>query len=99
MTAGKAFAIIYRWSVDPEHEEYFRRRWHEGTLRLKREFDSLGSCLSRDSNGDFVAFARWPSEAARARAFAAIQPLEPWPGILRCTETQLSVGDDQLTAG
>ena len=97
MSAEKAFAVIYRWSVDPEHEEDFRQRWHIGTLRLKKDFGALGSCLARADNGDFVAFARWPSEAARARAFAAIQPPDPSPGIRSFEETKLWVEEDQLT--
>lgn len=99
MSAEKAFAVIYRWSIDPEHEAYFRERWHAGTLRLKTDFGALGSCLTRAENGDFIAFARWPSEAARERAFAAIQPLDPWPGVRSFEETRLRVEDDQLTGG
>lgn len=97
MAAEKPFAVIYRWSVEPEQEAYFRERWHAGTVRLKQEFGALGSCLARADNGDFVAFARWPSEALREQAFAAIQPLEPWPGIRSFEETKLEVEDDQLT--
>ena len=95
--ARKEFAVIYRWSVDPDYESYFRERWSAGTLRLKKEFGALGSCLTRSEEGDFVAFARWPSEADRDRAFAAIQPVEPWPGILKFEETKLSVVEDHLT--
>lgn len=92
----KGFAVIYRWSVDPAHEGHFRERWKRGTKRLKH-LGSLGSCLTRAANGDFIAFARWPSEAAREQAFAAIAPLEPWPGILSFEETKLSVEEDMLT--
>lgn len=92
----KQFAVIYRWRVDPEHEEHFRRRWRAGTLRLKDEFGALGSCLTRSETGEFIAFARWPSEAARARAFAAMQPVEPWPGIISFEETRLWVEEDYL---
>lgn len=74
--AQKEFAVIYRWSVDPAHEDYFRERWKRGTERLKT-LGSLGSCLTRAANGDFIAFARWPSEEAREQAFGAIAPLEP----------------------
>ena len=91
------FAILYRWAVEPEHEEYFRQRWRAGTLILKRDHGALGSCLTRAENGDFVAFARWPSEAARAKAFAERGPLEPWPGIISFEETKLAVEDDLLT--
>lgn len=95
--AQKEFAVIYRWSVDPEHEAFFHQRWRAGTLRLKKEFGALGSCLTRAENGDFIAFARWPSEAARDRAFAAIHPVDPWPGIRSCDETKLWVEEDHLT--
>lgn len=93
--AQKQFAVIYRWSVDPAHEAYFLDRWKRGTERLKT-LGSLGSCLARATNGDFIAFARWPSEAAREEAFAAIAPFEPWPGILSFEETKLSVEEDLL---
>lgn len=93
---SEQFAVIYRWRVEPGQEAYFLERWHRGTLRL-REHGSLGSCLTRAGNGDFVAFARWPSEEMRAAAFAAIAPLEPWPGILEFEETKLRVIDDLLT--
>lgn len=94
--AQKEFAVIYRWSVDPAQEGYFRERWKLGTERLKG-LGSLGSCLTRAANGDFIAFARWPDEATRERAFAVIAPLEPWPGIVSFEETKLSVEEDLLT--
>ena len=90
------FAVIYRWKVDPGYETYFRERWRRGTERLK-EFGSRGSCLTRADNGEFIAFARWPSAAARDQAFEAIGPFEPWPGILEFEETRLTVEDDLLT--
>ncbi|HXH52081.1 MAG TPA: hypothetical protein VNH53_01460 [Sphingomicrobium sp.] len=90
------FAVLYRWKVEPEHEADFRERWKRGTERLKG-LGSRGSCLSQAENGDFVAFARWPSEAARQQAFAAIAPLEPWPGIISFEETKLTVEEDLLT--
>ena len=91
----KAFAAIYRWQVDPAQEDAFRDRWTRGTERLKA-LGGLGSCLCRGEGGDFVAFARWPSEAARAEAFAALGPREPWPGVLAFEETKLSVEADLL---
>lgn len=94
--AQKEFAVIYRWSVDPAHETYFRQRWKQGTERL-RALGSLGSCLTRAVDGDFIAFARWPSEAMREEAFKSLSPFEPWPGILRFEETKLSVEEDLLT--
>lgn len=97
MNAEKPFAVIYRWSVDPEHEDSFRRSWRESTLLLKAQHGALGSCLTRAENGDFVAFARWPNEAARAQAFAAIPPVEPPRGIRSSEQTRLWVEEDHLT--
>ena len=88
------FAVIYRWTVDPEHEAYFRKRWHAGTLRLRDEFGGLGSCLTKNEAGEFVAIALWPSEAARDAAFAARGPVQPWPGIIDFPEEKLWVEDD-----
>ena len=93
---GKAFAVLYRWTVDPAHEAYFRERWRAGTRLLRETHGALGSCLTRAENGDFLAFARWPSEAARERAFAERGPREPWPGILTFEETKLTVEEDLL---
>lgn len=94
--AEKEFAVIYRWKVEPAHEAFFRERWKRGTQRLKA-LGSRGSCLTRAADGEFIAFARWPSEAARDQAFEAIAPLEPWPGILSFEETRLVVEEDLLT--
>ncbi len=91
------FAILYRWQVEPEYQDYFIERWRAGTIELRSKYGALGSCLSRADDGAFIAFARWPSEEARARAFAARGPLEPWPGILSFTETRLTVEQDLLT--
>ena len=53
-------AAIYRWRVAPEDEEHFKQRWHGGG----------GSRLHRAGNGEWVAYARWPSKEARDKAFA-----------------------------
>jgi len=92
---NKPFAVLYRWRVQPAQEAAFAARWREGTERLK-SLGGLGSCLCRDETGDFVAFARWPSEAARAEAFAALGPRAPFPGVLAFEETRLSVEADLL---
>ncbi|MFN4354020.1 antibiotic biosynthesis monooxygenase [Parvibaculum sp.] len=63
-------AAIYRWRVKPEDEEYFARRWHEITEDIMARHGGGGSRLHRAENGDFVAYARWPSRAARDKAFA-----------------------------
>jgi len=97
-TSPKPYAVLYRWTVDPACEEEFRRRWREATIELRDGFGALGSCLSRDAEGAFVAFARWPGEEHRDRAFAERGPVEPWSGILTFEMTKLWVEDDLLTA-
>ncbi|MBC7987507.1 MAG: antibiotic biosynthesis monooxygenase [Sphingomonadaceae bacterium] len=92
------FAVLYRWAVEPDHEAYFIERWRAGTALLRDRYGALGSCLARTDEGEFIAFARWPSEEARAAAFAARGPLEPWPGIASFSETKLSVIADLLTS-
>jgi len=84
-------AILYRWQVEPAHEDGFRTLWREATLRLRAGGIARGSCLTKDENGDFVGIALWPSLAARDEAFAAMPPSAPWPGVTRLAETRLSV--------
>ena len=93
----KAFAVIYRWRIDPVYEDEFRRRWREATIELRDHYGALGSCLSRDAEGRFVAFARWPSEAHRDAAFAKRTPADPSPGVLEIEQTKLWVEDDLLS--
>ncbi len=88
-----AFAVIYRWTVAEEHHDAFRARWRRGTLHL-RDHGSLGSCLTRDESGDFVAIALWPSEAAREAAFSAGSLDEPWPPVAKFEERKLRIEDD-----
>lgn len=84
-------AILYRWRVEPGHEEGFQRLWRESTLRLRAGGIARGSCLTRDENGEFVGIALWPSLAAREEAFAAMPPHDPWPGVTRLSETRLEI--------
>ena len=85
--------VIYRWTVPQEQEKAFRHRWQETTIQLRAE-GALGSCLTRDSEGEFVAIALWPSEKARSKAFAQLAPSEPLPGVVRLDERQLHVEND-----
>lgn len=91
-------AILYRWRVEPEHEESFKASWREATLRLRAGGIARGSCLTRDENGDFVGIALWPSLAARDQAFAATPPSAPRPGVTRLPETRLDVIDNLWAA-
>jgi len=91
-------AILYRWRVEPGHEESFQTLWREATLRLRAGGIAQGSCLTRDENGEFVGIALWPSLAARDEAFASSPPSKPWPGVTRIAETRLNVIENLWTA-
>lgn len=65
------YAVIYRWQVAEKHEADFQRRWHDITSEIVEYHGGGGSRLHRAENGDWVAYARWPSRAARDKAFAA----------------------------
>ena len=86
------FVAIYRWKVEPGHEAGFRDQWRAITSQAL-ELGGLGSCLTRSSDGEYVAIALWPSERARAEAFEKIQSA-PAPGVRRLSEWQLQVEDD-----
>jgi len=64
-------AVIYRWRVKPEDEDYFTRRWNEITQDIMARHGGGGSRLHRAENGEFVVYARWASKEDRDRAFAA----------------------------
>tara|TARA_R110000824_G_scaffold118960_11_gene271816 strand:+ start:26099 stop:26425 length:327 start_codon:yes stop_codon:yes gene_type:complete len=67
------YAVIYRWRVETRHEAEFQRRWHEITEDIVAHHGGGGSRLHRAENGDWIAYARWPSKEARDKAFAARQ--------------------------
>jgi hypothetical protein len=92
-SAGERFIAIYRWRVPEDQELAFQLRWREITLQL-RNHGGLGSCLTRNSAGEFVAIALWPSEQARSDAFASLPPSVSIPGVERLEETRLIVKED-----
>jgi hypothetical protein len=87
------FIVIYRWQIAKEQEPAFRHEWQEATNRL-RSAGALGSCLTRNSDGEFVAVALWPNEQARSDAFSMLPQSEPLPGVKRLEEERLWVEED-----
>lgn len=87
------FIAIYRWRVAPQVEAEFRERWRD-TTQQARAHRALGSCLTRSSDGDLVAIALWPDEAARTAAFEKMTSLPPLSGVERIDELRLDVLDD-----
>jgi hypothetical protein len=64
-------AVIYRWRVEKKDEAEFQRRWHEITEDIVTHHGGGGSRLHHAENGEWVAYARWPSREDRDRAFEA----------------------------
>jgi heme-degrading monooxygenase HmoA len=56
------FSVIYTFKVKPELEKKFIENWIGFTQLIYEHEGSLGSKLHRDQNGNFVAYAQWPSE-------------------------------------
>jgi dTDP-4-dehydrorhamnose reductase len=67
--------VLYRWEVAPEKEKDFVDAWTAIT-RTYLLHGSLGSRLHRSPDGRMVAYAQWPSPAAREAAFSrgAVRP-------------------------
>jgi hypothetical protein len=91
--AGRSFIAVYRWRVAAEHEQRFHECWRLRTLQL-RDRGALGSCLTREAGGEFVAIALWPSEAARAEAFREVTSELDWPPVEGGPSLSLTVVDD-----
>lgn len=91
---GDRVAIIYRWRVPAEREAAFTERWRLATLRLRENNGGLGSCLTRNAAGTFVAIALWPDLATREAAFAAPGASPPIAGVEFLGEEILTVTDD-----
>jgi heme-degrading monooxygenase HmoA len=65
-----AFVVLYRWRLRPGSEAAFVAAWSRVSEVLREERGSLGSRLHRGSDGLWYSYAQWPSQEARAVAFA-----------------------------
>ncbi|MBU6244371.1 MAG: antibiotic biosynthesis monooxygenase [Actinomycetales bacterium] len=66
--AGPGFVVLYRWRIAPGRERQFAEAWEEVTNALLAR-GSQGSRLHRGDDGLWYAYAQWPSQDARRRAF------------------------------
>jgi hypothetical protein len=72
--SGPGFVVLYRWKLHPDKETMFVEAWSRLTEQLLLA-GSLGSRLHRSADGTWYAYAQWPNEDTRQRAFA--QELDP----------------------
>jgi hypothetical protein len=91
--AARPFIVVYRWRVAVEDQQRFQECWQVRTLELRAR-GALGSCLTREAGGEFVAIALWPSEAVRAEAFREIPNELDWPLVETGPSLSLTVVDD-----
>lgn len=63
------FVVLYRWRIADGQEEAFIAAWTAITRRLRETAGSRGSRLHRGDDGLWYAYAVWPDEVTRARAF------------------------------
>ncbi len=60
------FAVLYRWKVRSDANAAFIAAWANATSAFKT-IGALGSRLHRSDDGDFYAYAEWPSREAWER--------------------------------
>jgi len=100
--ATRVFVVLYRWRLHPGSEASFVEAWSRMTERLRTSAGSLGSRLHRGSDGLYYAYAQWPDDETRQRAFARqLDPeagarmraaiAESWPEIVLQTEADYLV--------
>ena len=88
-----SIAVIYRWRIAADAEAAFRDRWSKATLDL-RALGGLGSMLSRNAAGEWVAIALWRNPEARRQAFDGRPSPPPIAGVEFLGEEVLHVADD-----
>jgi len=63
------FVAVYRMRLKPGLEEQYAEAWHAAT-QVAIDHNGLGgSTLFRNTDGTWVAVARWPDREARQRFF------------------------------
>jgi heme-degrading monooxygenase HmoA len=97
------FAVLYRWRLKPGTEQKFRKDWKTMTDAIKAQHGTGGSRLHRSDNGEFWAYAVWPSRQQweAAGKLPSANP-EAGAGMRTCIEqslpsTTLDVLDDLLS--
>lgn len=63
------FVAVYRFRVDPNKDDVFRRAWEAITREALDHGGSLGSALIKQDSSSYMAIARWPSAKDRDSFF------------------------------
>lgn len=59
------FAVIYRMYVYHEAEEKYQNLWRQIAQHFMEHRGALGSCLHKTTEGEWLAYSRWPDKTTR----------------------------------
>lgn len=99
------FCIFYQWRIHPDKHAEFTSAWEAITKHYAHNHGSLGSRLHHVSDDVFAAYAQWPDQAARDRAFDADDAPAAARAIMseciakRFEAIEMSVSSDRLLSG
>jgi len=62
MIVKSKFRVVYHWRVKKSDEKKFEALWKKITLDYKKKYGAQGSCLHKLKNGDYIAYAQWPTK-------------------------------------
>lgn len=59
------FCVIYEFIVEKSQQDRFKELWHQLSLRIRSESESLGSRLHKviDDEETWIAYAQWPARS------------------------------------
>ncbi len=57
------FAVIYKFHIRPGAEEEYKKLWRQVATYFTKHRGALGSCLHKTSEGEWLAYSRWPDKA------------------------------------
>jgi hypothetical protein len=60
------FVVVYQWRLRPGYSQQFMDGWERVTRAIQNSCGSYGSRLHRIDDDTWLAYARWPSAAARS---------------------------------
>ncbi|MCD6056025.1 MAG: hypothetical protein K0R12_987 [Gammaproteobacteria bacterium] len=59
------FAVIYRGFIYPQQEKHYQEAWHCIAKYFIEHCGALGSALHKTTEGEYIAYSRWPDKAKR----------------------------------
>ena len=59
------FAVIYKAHVHSDSEEEYKKLWRKIANYFIEHRGALGSCLHKTSEGEWIAYSRWPNKTMR----------------------------------